>query len=101
MGESLNFVYSFFIGIALGVLFFAGLWWTLQKVVEAKSSPILILVSWLVRMSFALYGFYAVTVFFPGKNGLLLLLTAVTGFLVGRFGVNRFVHREGGHAFKS
>ena len=93
MSEVLTLVLCFFIGSVLGIIFFAGLWWTVRKLVTSNSSPYLFIGSWLLRMSISLYGFYEVTVFFPGDSRLLYLLMAVLGFVAARSGVNRFVQR--------
>ena len=48
-------------GLLLGVMFFGGLWWTVQKGVSAKNPALWFFGSLLLRMSIALAGFYFVS----------------------------------------
>ncbi|WP_313952601.1 ATP synthase subunit I [Accumulibacter sp.] len=67
-------------GFALGVVFFGGLWWTVQKAVSSRRPALLFLGSLLLRMSLALAGFYAV-----GHSDWQRLLACLFGFVVVRF----------------
>ncbi len=67
-------------GAVLGVAFFGGLWWTIQKAVRSSRPAVWFLASLLVRMGFVLGGFYAVA-----SLGWLPILFCLTGFVISRF----------------
>lgn len=67
-------------GLALGALFFGGLWWTIQKAVLSQRPALLFLSSLLLRMSIALSGFY-----FVGHANWQRLLACMLGFILARF----------------
>jgi|JI8StandDraft_1071087.scaffolds.fasta_scaffold148279_2 F1F0 ATPase subunit 2 len=67
-------------GLALGAVFFGGLWWTIQKAVSSQRPALLFLGSLLLRMSMALAGFYAV-----GHADWQRLLACLLGFVFVRF----------------
>ena len=89
-------------GIISGVIFFAGLWFTTQKLAAAKLPAIWFLASFVTRMAVAVAGFYLAA---QGRwQGILLCLA---GFITARFFVTRFVKKrnpliitEVGHAIK-
>lgn len=76
--------FAFASGIGLGVFFFAGLRWTVRKVISAKRPARLFLGSLLLRMSITLTGFYLVS---DGHWQRLLL--CLFGFFVARWAVLR------------
>lgn len=66
-------------GFLLGVLFFGGLWWTVQRLsISARPTPLLI-ASFLVRSAAILGGFYLLL-----TAGWQYLLAAMAGFLIAR-----------------
>jgi F1F0 ATPase subunit 2 len=69
-------------GIALGTMFYGGLWWTIRKSVASPQPALWVFVSLLVRMGGALAGFY----FVAGTHWELLVVCLV-GFIVARGGV--------------
>jgi len=73
-------------GVALGVLFYGGLWITIQRLTITCHPIALTLGSLLLRMAVVLAGFLLVT---RGRwqNALLCL----AGFMVGRIAVSRFL----------
>ena len=79
MNETLNLVLALFTGILLGVMFFGGLWWTIQKGVSSKQPVLWFLSSLLLRMNIALAGFY----FVSGGHWERLLLS-LFGFVMVR-----------------
>lgn len=71
-------------GIALGAVFFGGLWWTIRKGLTSPRPALWFLGSALVRMGIALLGFYAV-----GQGDLGRLVACLVGFLMARLIVTR------------
>ena len=49
---------AFFTGIAIGTVFFGGLWWTVSK--AARRAALRFLISFLLRTTFVLIAFYLV-----------------------------------------
>lgn len=56
-----HFVAVFGAGLALGFLYFIGLWYTIRIVTTARASAPLLLLSWLVRTSVLLTGIWLST----------------------------------------
>jgi len=73
-------------GIGLGVLFFGGLWWTVNKSVTSRRPGLLVFISLIVRLSVILAGFYVVA----GARW-QEWLACLVGFVVSRFLVTRFI----------
>jgi F1F0 ATPase subunit 2 len=61
MNEALRLVLAGIAGLALGVIFFGGLWWTLRKSLQSPRPALWLLGSLLVRMSLVLVGLYLVS----------------------------------------
>ena len=80
MNDILQIMIVFMAGIALGTLFFGGLWFTLRKAVASKKVWLLISVSFFVRTGIVLVGFY-----FIGAGNLQKLLLILLGFITARF----------------
>ncbi len=83
--ETSYMVMAFAGGILLGVIFFAGLWFTVKKVTFSKTPALLILGSFILRMVITLIGFYFISMG-DWKN----LLGCLIGFIIARFVVIRF-----------
>lgn len=66
-------------GISLGLMFFGGLWWTVQKGAVSRRPALLFLVSFIVRMGLALGGFYLMSFGHWSR-----LLSCLTGFVAAR-----------------
>lgn len=66
-------------GVALGGVFFGGLWWTVQRAVVSAAPARWFLGSLVVRSTLVLVGFYAVGANQPLRSGLCLL-----GFVLAR-----------------
>lgn len=95
MGESLVHAGMFVAGLLLGVFFFGGLLWSVRRGLSVARPWLWFLVSWLVRMSVVLVGFYLLS---DGRWQRLVICAA--GFLVSRFVVMRLastVDRRGRH----
>jgi len=79
MNETLSLVPALVTGVLLGVIFFGGLWWTVQKVVSSQWSALWFIGSLLLRMSIALTGFY-----FIARGHWERLLLCLFGFVIAR-----------------
>jgi F1F0 ATPase subunit 2 len=58
MNEILSSILVWAAGVALGMLFFGGLWWTVRKGVSAKNPALWFTGSSLIRTGIVLAGFY-------------------------------------------
>lgn len=84
MNELLSLVPALITGIALGGIFFGGLWWTVRKCVSAGQPALWIFGSGLLRMTGALAGFYLIA-----DGHWERLLAALLGFVTARVIVTR------------
>ena len=84
MNNFLNLTLALVAGIALGAIFFGGLWWTVGKGVSSKSPVLWFLTSMLTRMGIVLAGFY-----FVGRGDWQRLVSCLLGFIIARFIVMR------------
>lgn len=80
MSEISNLVLSFIVGLLLGVLFFGGLWFTVKKLTTSTIPALLVLSSFVFRISIVLIGFY-----FIGLSDWKKLIVCLIGFIVARF----------------
>jgi F1F0 ATPase subunit 2 len=85
MNESLIITAVFIAGIALGILFFGGLWLTVKKTINSPMPAFWILGSFLLRVGITLIGFYYIA-----TGSVQRLLICVLGFITGRFIITRF-----------
>ena len=67
-------------GAIIGILYFGGLWLTLNKLTKTKSWSLWLGVSFLVRMTLAMAGFW-----FLGAGDWRRILALITGFTIIRF----------------
>ena len=82
MNEILNIGLPLIVGLLLGVLFFGGLWLTVKKIAVSKMPALLVLSSFVFRISIVLAGFYFVGLDDWKKLGMCLI-----GFIAARFAV--------------
>ena len=82
-------------GFLLGVGFFGGLWWTVQKGLTAKNPALWFFGSTLLRVSLVLGGFYLIA-----RDDWRALLVGLLGFVIARMAVTRFTRptKKGIHA---
>jgi F1F0 ATPase subunit 2 len=80
MNSSLALLLSGIAGVALGVVFFGGLWWTVRKAVTSGQPALWFFGSVLLRMAIALAGFY-----FVSDGHWERLLACLLGFVIARF----------------
>jgi F1F0 ATPase subunit 2 len=86
MNEALTLSGNLFAGILLGGFFFGGLWWTIQMRSPSQWSGLLFAGSLLLRMAVAVTGFYLVS-----HGDWRKLVACLTGFLLARIAVTRFI----------
>lgn len=82
------------IGFSLGVFFYAGLWWTVQKCVSSDHVALLFLSSLLIRMATVLSGFYFMMKqdwLIPSWQGLVFCLVT---FALARYVVTRVTYTK-------
>ena len=75
MNETLNLILALAAGFLLGVIFFGGLWWTVQKGLSSRQPALWFLGSLLLRTSTVMVGFY-----FTSGNHWERLLICLLGF---------------------
>lgn len=85
MNDTLRMIFIFIAGVALGVMFFGGLWLTVKQSLSSTKPALLILGSFVVRIVLVLTGFY-----FIGANNWQWLLIALAGFIIARLLVIHF-----------
>lgn len=96
MNDPLVIISAFTAGLALGTIFFGGLWWTIQKGASSSRPAILFLTSAVLRMAIAMIGFY-----FVASGHWQRLLACLVGFLIARLAVTwltRGKRKEGSDA---
>ncbi len=76
-------------GGVLGIIFFGGLWWTVQKSISSRHPAVLFFTSLLLRTIIVLTGFYLVTTGHWSRQSACLL-----GFIIARFIVMRLTDSQ-------
>lgn len=82
MNEALTMLGAVLAGMALGTIFYAGLWWTVRKGVASLRPALWFSVSLLLRMSIALAGIY-----FVSAGNWRKLAACLAGFVLARLAV--------------
>ena len=82
MNEISNLIWAFIVGLLLGILFFGGLWITVKKIINSKTPGLLMVGSFVLRITIVLAGFY-----FIGLGDWKKLVVCLIGFTVARFAV--------------
>ncbi|SFC24756.1 F1/F0 ATPase, subunit 2 [Alkalibacterium subtropicum] len=84
---------EFFIGIILGITFFGGLYWTVEKLTEVKRPALLMTVSLILRMTVLLS-----VLFYVSKSGYMGIIYTLLGMLFVRlimiFKVEKTIEKE-------
>ncbi len=101
MTDTLSLVLAGVAGLALGAVFFGGLWWTLRRSLASPRSALWLLASLLTRMSLLLVGLYLVS-----DGHWERLLAGLVGVIGARFVVLQLtspsvVSKEAQHAPES
>jgi F1F0 ATPase subunit 2 len=82
MTDLLSLLWACMAGIALGTVFYGGLWWTVRESMTSVRPALWVLISLLVRMGLVLTGFY-----FVAGTHWERLVVCLLGFLAARGGV--------------
>lgn len=80
MSDILYMILAFIAGMALGMFFFGGLWFTVKKAINAKTPAIWFFISFFLRVIVVLIGFYYIS-----QGGWQRLIISVIGFIIARF----------------
>jgi len=88
MSDILALALSLFAGALLGVFFFGGLWWTVQKGVTSQRPALWFLGSLLLRTSLILAGFY-----FVSQGHWSRIVVCLLGFVIARVVIVRRLRR--------
>ena len=89
MNEILNTAIALIAGLALGIIFFGGLFLTVRKMIHSKRPSLWLLSSFFLRVGITLVGFY-----FVGAGNLQKLLVCLVGFIAARFLVLHFTKNK-------
>lgn len=89
MNEMINMLPAFIGGIVLGILFFGGLWLTIQKALHSKIPALIFAASFMIRMAVFLTGFYYVT-----QNSWQKMLICLAAFLMARTIITRISQKK-------
>lgn len=85
MNDFLIWLLASLAGIALGVFFFGGLWWTVRRSASSRHPARLFVSSFLVRMAGAVGGFYLIA-----DGDWRRVIASLLGFLIARWLVLRW-----------
>ena len=89
INEITNLLPALLAGVGLGILFFGGLWLTIQKGMQSKKSGLIFTMSFIVRMTVILMGFYYV-----GASDWKKMLACLAGFLIARLVITRYTKKQ-------
>ena len=89
MSETVSLLLTLLAGIAFGVLFFGGLWLTVNKGLNAKNPALLFMGSLILRAAITVVGFYYV-----GANSWQRMLVCLVGFLIARMVIVRLTDKD-------
>lgn len=85
MTETIYMILMFKAGLLLGIIFFAGLWFTVNKAISAKMPAVWFFTSLILRVGIVVAGFY-----FISTGGWQRLVISLAGFIVARILVTYF-----------
>ena len=89
INDLIHLLPALFAGIGLGVLFFGGLWLTIRMGLQSKNSGLIFTMSFIVRMTVILMGFYYV-----GASDWQKMLACLAGFLIARLVITRYTKKH-------
>lgn len=85
MMEIIPTTFALLAGVLIGIMFFGGLWWTVQKAMSSKQPGLLFAGSLLLRTVLTLAAFYLI-----GSASWQRLVACLIGFMFGRVLIARF-----------
>lgn len=88
MSEGLTWLLAGGAGVVLGVFFFGGLWWTVQKALSSPRAALWMVGSFVVRMAVTVGGFYLIA-----DGHWQRVLACLAGFLLARVVVTRITDK--------
>ena len=88
MNEVLFMVLAFLAGVCLGIIFFGGLWITVQRALKSNMPGLWFAGGLLSRLTVTMLGFY-----FVGAGNWQRLLICTAGFIVARFIVMHYTKK--------
>jgi F1F0 ATPase subunit 2 len=88
MNEIINMLPSLVLGAVLGIIFFGGLWLTINKALHSKKVALLFVVSFILRIAIVLAGLYYVS-----QNSWQKMLVCLAGFLIARTVIIRITQK--------
>ncbi len=80
---------ALFAGVILGVIFFGGLWLTVQKGLRSKMTGLVFMGSFIVRMAIIVLGFYYV-----GADNWQKMMVCLGGFLLARIAITHITQKQ-------
>ena len=89
MTDVLILLIACLVGIALGMFFFGGLWWTVRRSARSDHPARLFISSFLIRMAVTVGGFYLVS-----DGDWRRILAALLGFVLARWLTLRWTRRD-------
>ena len=89
MNDILSLLPALLAGAILGIIFFGGLWLTIQKGLRSQKSALIFAGSFVIRMAITLLGFYYV-----GENSWQKLLVCLAGFIITRTVITRITQKN-------
>ncbi|MBN2292710.1 MAG: ATP synthase subunit I [Pirellulales bacterium] len=92
MNETSSLIMALAAGGGLGIIFYGGLWWTVQKGVSSKQPALWFSGSLIMRMSITMAGFY-----FVSNGQWIRMMASLLGFVIARFMVTRLIGPPGKH----
>jgi len=78
---NLGYVLAFGLGAILGLLFFGGLYLTIQKLEKVKNPALIMILSFIIRMGILIFVFYLIST----SGGYKEVLFALAGLILTRF----------------
>lgn len=78
-------ILSLIVGLALGLFFFGGLWWTVRKAINSTNPALWFFCSVMLRMAVVIGGFYLIM-----AGDWRRLCAALVGFIIVRMLVTHF-----------
>ena len=89
MSEIVSLLLALLAGIAFGILFFGGLWFTVRKGLNSKSPSLIFMGSLILRVAIVVVGFYYV-----GAGSWQRMFLCLVGFLIARMVITRLTDKD-------